>query len=175
MFVHIRWYFDKRLRPADTAIVYVQPCISWPHFLIALMSSETELAWATSGRSDVCLVSLVYTLILAICFICLASDSFCRFWLLTWVSQFVEIPKQYQVIFVSQDTFEFSQKKYLWAQASDSDALHSKNFIKDFPSILSDLWNPLCPFLKCRIFTFLTITSFNFLQIEVFAKYTFTI
>lgn len=46
--------------------------------------------------------------------------------LLTWVFQFAEIPKQYQVIYVSRDTFEFSQNN-ICEHRQLTGSLHSKH------------------------------------------------
>ena len=90
VFVHTRWFLDKTEANCHSHCVGspVSPGLISLLFLCHLKLSELsfpeiELAWAVSGSSDVCLVSVVSTLILAVYFICLASDSFCRFWLWT--------------------------------------------------------------------------------------------
>ena len=72
--------------------------------------------------------------------------------LLIWVSQFVEIPKQYQVICVSQDTFEFSLNNIC-----EHRHLHSKH-----------LWRAPFQFqVTCGIHSFL----FEVLYIYIFNHY----
>lgn len=95
-------------------------------FLIVLMSSETvrthfsrNLSWSVYKMwhgsacllADVCSLSLVCTLlILVITSGSLASDSLCRFCLLTWVSQFVEI----------KNNVRLSLPVYIWNQSKQS-------------------------------------------------------